>query len=88
MEPLIIRDRRYRLQTQLQALDAESQQSEARALEEEIEELQRICPHEHREDSTEEGIWRCRDCDLSGQLEGVAAAQEADADGGEEAQQS
>lgn len=81
MEPLIIRDRRYRFQKQLGALDAESQQAEIQALEAEIEELQRICTHEHREDSAEQGIWRCRDCDLSGQLEGVAAAQEAGAGG-------
>ena len=69
MEPLILRDRRFWLQKRISALDAESMQEQIQALEAEVEDLQRICQHVHREDAQDQGIWRCRDCDLQGDLE-------------------
>lgn len=57
MEPLEIRDRRYRLQQQIEELQSE------------IEKLQGECPHEHREEVPDQGVWRCRDCDLRGELD-------------------
>ena len=69
MEPLILRDRRFWLQKQISELDAESMQEQIQALEAEVDDLQRICSHAHREDAPDQGIWRCRDCDLQGDLE-------------------
>lgn len=62
MEPLELRDHRYRAQKALAELK-DDEQSEARtALEAEIAHYQEICTHEHAEE--EEGTWRCKDCDL------------------------
>ncbi len=77
MEPLTLRDRRFWLQKQISSLDADSMQEKIQALEAEVQDLQRICPHAHREDAMDQGIWRCRDCDLQGDLEGGAAESEA-----------
>jgi hypothetical protein len=77
MEPLILRDRRFWLQKQISSLDAESMQEQIQALQAEVEDLQRICPHAHREDAPDQGMWRCRDCDLQGELEVDAAEPEA-----------
>ncbi len=62
LEPLELRDRRYRAQKALDQLKDESQAEERKALEAEIARYQEICPHEHAEDV--EGEWRCKDCDL------------------------
>ena len=75
MEPLTLRDRRFWLQKQIISLDADSMQEQIQALEAEVRDLQRICPHAHREDALDQGIWRCRDCDLQGDLEGGTAAE-------------
>ena len=75
MEPLSLRESRFWLQTQISSLDADSMQEQIQALEAEVRELQRICPHAHREDALDQGIWRCRDCDLQGDLEGGTAAE-------------
>lgn len=77
MEPLSLRDRRFWLQKQISSLDADSMQEQIQALEAEVGDLQRICQHTHREDAPDQGIWRCRDCDLRGELEGSAAEPEA-----------
>ncbi len=81
MEPLTLRDRRFWLQKEIKSLDADSMQEQIQALEAEVRDLQRICPHAHREDSTDQGIWRCRDCDLQEDLEGGAAEPEASTEG-------
>ena len=81
MEALTLRDRRYRLQEQIKTLDAESMQEQIEVLEAEVRDLQRICPHAHREDAPDQGIWRCRDCDLQGALQGGAAEPGASAEG-------
>lgn len=62
LEPLELRDRRYRAQQALDRLNDESPAEERTALEAEIAHYQEICPHEHAEDV--EGEWRCKDCDL------------------------
>ena len=77
MEPLILRDRRFWLQKRINTLDAESMQEQIQALEAEVEDLQRICQHVHREDAPDQGLWRCRDCALQGELEAID--EEADA---------
>ncbi|MFQ5741700.1 MAG: hypothetical protein ACE5JX_22095 [Acidobacteriota bacterium] len=69
METLELRDRRYRLQQRINALDAEAKKQEIRDLEAEVSRLQAACPHEHREEEPEQGIWRCKDCDLQGSLD-------------------
>jgi len=84
MEPLILRDRRFWLQKKISSLDAESMQEQIQALEAEVEDLQRICSHEHREDAPDQGIWRCRDCDLQGDLEVGAEEPEASTAGSAE----
>ena len=84
MEPLILRDRRFWLQKQISSLDAETMQEQIQAIEAEVEELQRICPHAHREDAPDQGIWRCRDCDLQGDLEGGAGEPDDSTDGSAE----
>ena len=84
MEALTLRDRRYWLQKQINTLDADSMQEQIQALEADVQELQRICQHVHREDALDQGIWRCRDCDLQGNLEGVAAEPEASTEGSAE----
>lgn len=80
MEPLEIRDRRYRLQQRIDELDAEEDRDQIEVLEKQVEELQEICPHpdEHRQEDDDEGIWRCRDCDLRGDLPGADADEESD----------
>jgi len=62
LEPLELRERRYRAQKALNLLKDESQEDERQALESEIAHYQEICDHEHAEEV--EGQWRCRDCDL------------------------
>ncbi len=84
MEPLTLRDRRFWLQKEIKSLDADSMQEQIQALEAEVRDLQRICPHAHREDSSDQGIWRCRDCDLQEDLEGGAAEAEASTEGSAE----
>jgi hypothetical protein len=84
MEPLILRDRRFWLQKKISTLDPESMQEQIQALEAEVEDLQRICPHEHREDAPDQGIWRCRDCDLQGDLEVGAEEPETSTEGSAE----
>jgi ribosomal protein L37AE/L43A len=84
MEPLILRDRRFWLQKQISTLDAESMQEQIQALEAEVEDLQRICQHVHREDAQDQGIWRCRDCDLQEELEVGAEEPEVSNGGGAE----
>ena len=84
MEPLTLRDRRFWLQKEISSLDADSMQEQIQALEAEVRDLQRICPHEHREDAPDQGIWRCRDCDLQGDLEGAAVDPEVSTEGSAE----
>ena len=74
MHPFEIRDRRYRLQKEIASLDAETMQEQIDSMEAEVRELQAICPHESKQEAPDQGIWRCRDCDLKGALEGAAAA--------------
>lgn len=62
LEPLELRDRRYRAQKALNLLKSEEDAAERATLEEEIAHYQEICVHEHAEDV--EGQWRCKDCDL------------------------
>ena len=81
MEPLTLRDRRYWLQKEINSSDAETMQDRIQALEAELQELQRICTHVHREDAMDQGIWRCRDCDMQGDLEGGGAEPEAGGEG-------
>lgn len=92
MEPLEIRDRRYRLQQRISELDADQAGDQIEALEGQIQELQAICPHpdEHRQEDEGEGVWRCRDCDTRGDLPGAGPEEESedeepgqDADGAE-----
>lgn len=86
MEPLEIRDRRYRAQQRLETLrkqlpdedDADGEVSPA--VSEEIDELERRiatlqeeCPHEHVEEDEEKGLWRCRDCDVRNEIEQKAS---------------
>jgi hypothetical protein len=61
LEPLELRDHRYRAQKALSALK-EDQAEQRKALEEAIAHYQQICAHQHAEEH--EGTWRCRDCDL------------------------
>lgn len=89
MEPLEIRDRRYRAQQRIDELDEEQERDQIEALEEQVRELQSMCPHpdEHRQEDEDEGIWRCRDCDLRGELPGAeddAAAEGESGDGTDE----
>jgi len=84
MEPLTLRDRRFWLQKEIKSLDADSMQEQIQALEAEVRDLQRICPHAHREDAPDQGMWRCRDCDLQEDLEGGAAEPEASTEGSAE----
>lgn len=85
MEPLEIRDRRYRAQQRIAELDAEQERDEIEALEEQVRELQSICPHpdEHRQEDEGEGIWRCRDCDLRGELAGAESDEAGEEEAGE-----
>ena len=62
LEPLELRDHRYRAQQALSKLSDDSPTEERQALEEQIAHYQEICAHEHAEDV--EGEWRCKDCDL------------------------
>jgi len=62
LEPLELRDHRYRAQKALNLLKDDDQADERKALEETIAHYQEICTHEHAEEV--EGEWRCRDCDL------------------------
>jgi hypothetical protein len=62
LEPLELRDHRYRAQQALGRLKDEDQAEERQALEAKIAHFQEICLHEHAEEV--EGEWRCRDCDL------------------------
>ncbi len=62
LEPLELRDHRYRAQKALNLLKGDDQAEEREALEEKIVHYQEICRHEHAEEA--EGVWRCRDCDL------------------------
>lgn len=62
MEPLELRDHRYRAQKALKALKDDAPAEERKALEDQIAHYQEICPHEHAEDV--DGEWRCKDCDL------------------------
>lgn len=69
MESLELRDRRYRLQKEIESLDAETNKGRIEALQADVRKLQEVCPHEHVEESEEDGLWRCRDCDRQGELE-------------------
>lgn len=62
LEPLELRDHRYRAQKALNLLKDDGQADERKALEEQIAHYQEICAHEHVDDV--DGEWRCRDCDL------------------------
>ncbi len=62
LEPLELRDHRYRAQKALNLLKDDSQADERKALEEQIAHYQEICAHEHADEV--DGEWRCRDCDL------------------------
>lgn len=62
LEPLELRDRRYRAQKALSSLKDDAPADERSALEAEIAHYQEICAHEHTEEG--EGQWRCKDCDL------------------------
>ena len=62
LEPLELRDHRYRAQKALNLLKDDDSAEERKALEEQIAHYQEICPHEHADDV--DGEWRCRDCDL------------------------
>jgi hypothetical protein len=62
LEPLELRDHRYRAQQALGRLKNEDQAEERQALEAKIAHFQEICLHEHAEEVA--GEWRCRDCDL------------------------
>lgn len=62
LEPLELRDDRYRAQKTLDLLKDESQIEERKALEEKIAHYQEICPHQHTQEV--DGEWRCKDCDL------------------------
>lgn len=61
LEPLELRDHRYRAQKALGLLK-DDQAEERKALEDAIAHYQEICAHEHAEEV--EGTWRCKDCDL------------------------
>ena len=63
MEPLEIRDRRFRLQQEIKSLDKQ------------IAALQKECPHEHTEEDADKGLWRCRDCHETGELEAIAVTE-------------
>lgn len=76
MEPLMVRDRRYWLQKQIGNLDAEADAERIVELEEQIEALQEICPHEHDEEVPDDNLWHCRDCDLRRPLDPDAADSE------------
>ena len=73
MEPLEIRDRRFRLQQEIETLEKQ------------VKALQDVCPHESREEDAEQGRWRCRDCDVSGELESSAVDDGDGADNSTEA---
>ena len=62
LEPLELRDHRYRAQKALNLLKDDGQADERKALEEQIAHYQEICAHEHVDDV--DGEWRCRACDL------------------------
>jgi len=62
LEPLELRDHRYRAQKALDSLKDEDPAEERQALEAKIAHFQAICAHEHAEEV--DGEWRCRDCDL------------------------
>lgn len=62
LEPLELRDRRYRAQKTLSSLKDDAPDEERSALEAEIAHYQEICSHEHTEEV--DGQWRCKDCDL------------------------
>ena len=90
LQPLEIRERRYHLQKEIESLDRESMKEQIAELEAGVRELQAICPHEHPEEAPDEGIWRCRDCDLRRELEGASddagqsGGEAAEADGGKQ----
>lgn len=81
MKPLMIRDRRYWLQKRIGGLDEETDAGRIEELEEEIEELQEICPHEHDEEVPDDNLWHCRDCDARRPLDPEAEEEENDAEG-------
>ena len=62
LEPLELRDHRYRAQKALTLLKDDDAAEERKALEEQIAHYQEICAHEHADEV--DGEWRCRDCDL------------------------
>lgn len=76
MHPLDIRDRRFWLQKELEGLEEGDER--AAELEEKIAALQELCPHEHDEEDPEEGLWRCRDCDLQRRTEKADSDEEAE----------
>lgn len=76
LHPLEIRELRFKLGQQITKLE---EGADATALEQQIADLQEICPHAHPEDSEEKG-WRCRDCDLSRAPEPTDEPEEAAAE--------
>lgn len=81
MEPLMIRDRRYWLQKEIDGLDPEEDGERIRSLTERIASLQEICPHEHNEEVADENLWHCRDCDARRPLNPTA---DEDGEGGDD----
>jgi hypothetical protein len=81
LHPLEIREKRFKLQKTLEALE---QGAEKAAIEAQIEQIRADCSHEHNEQA-DDGRWRCRDCDLVREPEPqepteVGGAVEAEAD--------
>ncbi len=76
LHPLEIRELRFKLQQQVSSLEEDADSS---ALEQQITDLQEVCPHAHPEESEEKG-WRCRDCDLSRPPEPAAEPEVAEAE--------
>lgn len=84
MEPLELRDHRYRAQKALGALKEDAPADERKALEDEIAHYQEVCRHEHAEEV--EGEWRCKDCDLQKTTKQPEPEPEAEAESATEAE--
>ena len=88
VELLDIREQRFRLQQQIKALqssDGDVDTARVEELEARIQELRDSCPCPrdehgvpnpfHYEEDAGKGLWRCRDCDVGGEIEGIEQPQ-------------